>query len=118
MFATNSVQNPVLSCLLSENIKTGDREWVPEEVEASQVFKIGFFMLCPLLTTFFFWGGGDKIKEDEVGGMWHVWGGRGEVHTEIWWRNLKERPFGRSRRRGENYIKIDLKGTGWNGRKA
>jgi hypothetical protein len=45
--------------------------------------------------------------------MRHVWGGRGEVHTEFWWGNLKERSFGRSRRGGENHIKIYLKGTGF-----
>jgi len=41
-----SVQNPVCSCLLSKNIKTGDREWIAEEGELSQVFKIGIFMWC------------------------------------------------------------------------
>jgi len=46
--------------------------------------------------------------------MRHVWG-RGEVRTEFWCRNLKERPFGRPRRRGENRIKIDLKVTGGGG---
>ena len=39
----------------------------------------------------------------------------GEMHTEFWLRNLKERPFGRPRRRGENRIKIDIKGAGWDG---
>jgi len=39
--------------------------------------------------------------------------GRDEVYTEFWLRNLKEKPFGRPRSRGENRIEIDIKGAGW-----
>jgi hypothetical protein len=34
---------------------------------------------------------GDEIKKDSIGsGKWHVWG-RGEMHTEFWCGNLRER---------------------------
>jgi hypothetical protein len=44
-----------------------------------------------------------------------VWG-RGEVHTEFWWGNLKEkRQLGRPRHRGEYNIKMELQVVGWGG---
>ena len=33
---------------------------------------------------------GDQIKKNEIGGACSTYGGQ-EVHTEIWWRDLKER---------------------------
>jgi hypothetical protein len=42
--------------------------------------------------------------------MLHGWG-RGEVSTEFWWGNLKERP----RCRWEDNIKIDLQVVDWEG---
>ena len=45
-----------------------------------------------------------KIIIDYVARM-----GRGEVHTEFWWGNLRERNyFGRPRRRWKDNIKMDL----------
>ena len=42
--------------------------------------------------------------------------GRGEVYTEFWWGNLKERkPPGRPRHRREDNIKIDLQEVGCGG---
>jgi hypothetical protein len=32
---------------------------------------------------------GDKIKENDMGGACSTWG-RGEVHTESWWGDLRE----------------------------
>jgi hypothetical protein len=40
--------------------------------------------------------------------------GRGEVYTGFWWGNLKG-PLGRSRRRWEDNIKIDLQEVGCGG---
>ena len=99
-----SVQKPVCSCLLSKNIKTGDRDWVAEEGEGSQMFKLGSLCFVPLTAYYL----GDK--EDEVGGVCGTYGGdgRGEMHTEFWLRNLKERPFGIPRYRRENRVKIDI----------
>jgi len=34
---------------------------------------------------------GDQIKKNEMGGACSWYGGRGEVYTGFWWRNLRER---------------------------
>ena len=43
--------------------------------------------------------------------MWRVWG-KGEVCTEFWLGNLRERDLGRPRRRWEDNIKMDLQEVG------
>jgi hypothetical protein len=40
--------------------------------------------------------------------------GKEEVHTGIWWGNLrKKKTLGRPRRRGEDNIEIDIFNVGW-----
>ena len=35
------------------------------------------------------------------------------MHIGFWWGNLRERPLGRTRRRWEDNIKMDLQEVGW-----
>ena len=45
--------------------------------------------------------------------MWRVWG-RGEVYTGFWWGNVGgKRLLGRTRRRWEDNIKMDLQEVRW-----
>ena len=45
--------------------------------------------------------------------MQYVWG-RAEVHTRLWWGNLRgQRPLGRPRNRWEDTIKMDLQEVGY-----
>jgi hypothetical protein len=44
--------------------------------------------------------------------MWHAWE-RGETCTGFWWESPKEKRLGRSRRRWEDGIKLDLREIGW-----
>jgi len=37
------------------------------------------------------------------------------MHTSFWSENLKEEPLGRSRRRWEDNVKMDLREIGWEG---
>jgi len=39
--------------------------------------------------------------------------GNEELHTGFWWGNLRERDFGRPRRRWEYNIKMDLQEVEW-----
>ena len=57
---------------------------------------------------------GDQIKETLDGlNTWHVWGS-GEVRTEFWLGSAGgKRPLGRTRRRWEDNIKIDLREVRW-----
>ena len=34
---------------------------------------------------------GDQIKKNELGEACNTYGGVGEIHTGVWWRNLRER---------------------------
>jgi hypothetical protein len=34
---------------------------------------------------------GDKIEKNEMGGACSACGGKGDVYTGFWWRNLRER---------------------------
>jgi len=49
--------------------------------------------------------------------MWRVWGGEKRcTYTEFWCGNLREkRPLGRTRRRWEDNIKMDLQKVGCEG---
>jgi hypothetical protein len=44
--------------------------------------------------------------------MWHLWS-RGEMHTEFWWGNLRERDHLGPRCRWENNINLTLKEVEW-----
>ena len=56
---------------------------------------------------------GGKIEKNEMGGACGAYGGRGEVYTGFWWGNLRvKRPLGRTRRRWEDNIKMDLQEVG------
>ena len=49
-----------------------------------------------------------------MGEACNTYGGKREVHTGFWWRDLRvRRPLGRPRRRWEDNIKMDLQEVGW-----
>jgi len=54
-------------------------------------------------------------SQEKLDGLntWHVWGS-GEVHSEFWRENVGgKRPLGRTGRRWEDDIKIDLREVRW-----
>ena len=67
-----------------------------------------------MLTKFY---SGDQIEKNEMGGSRSM--SEAEAYTGFWWGNLNlKRPLGRSRRRWEDNIKMDLQevvcgGVGW-----
>jgi hypothetical protein len=51
---------------------------------------------------------GDKIEKNEMGGACSMYGERGGVYRVLVGKSEGERPLGRSRRRWEDNIKMDL----------
>jgi len=58
---------------------------------------------------------GHQIEKNETGGACSTYGEKREraIYTAFWWRDLRERPLGRPRRRWEDIIKKDLQEVVW-----